>query len=489
MITGREAWRLPRAAALGGVAVSVAGMILIGLCRPPAAVPTMDGAGLFPRLGWSPEPDLSVTVLLWASMIVGTLGTAAGLLALHRGWRPRSGPVLAGAAGAVVLLVAAPPMGTTDPMDYAAYGRMAVLGLNPHVTTPGDFRGTGDPVGVLAPREWEDIPSVYGPVATGAQWAASKLGGTSAARTVLWLKIMNGIAFLAVALCLNRLAGARRVRVHLLWTLNPLLLWALIGGAHVDGLAAALAVGGLAVLGPGTALRGRAGLVRAAAAGLLLGAAAGVKLPYVLVGAGMVWTLRRSPRCLAVLGAGAVAALTAGYAVVGPSAIEVVVRRGGMPSWNTPWQLVLSGSAPGWLTWGALALAVVAGAALLRLPTGAPPWPGPALAICLAWVITAPVYYPWYEALVFPLIALAPASRLDVLHLGRAFVATVAALPGVVCRLGDSWLRAAVLDGPVTSLAPVALLVLALLLVGGALARARVEAPAGRGAGRSVVTG
>lgn len=171
--------------AFTGVAISVALMAVVGVARPPATVPATDGTGLMPGALWMPTPDLAVTALLWTAMIAGTAGTAAGLIALRRGWTPRPSWVMAAAVVAVGLLVVLPPMGTTDPMDYAAYGRMAVLGINPHVMTPAEFRLSGDPVGALAPREWENIPSVYGPVATAAQWAASSLGGESATWTVL----------------------------------------------------------------------------------------------------------------------------------------------------------------------------------------------------------------------------------------------------------------------------------------------------------------
>ncbi|MCW2889688.1 MAG: hypothetical protein JWL58_6550 [Streptosporangiaceae bacterium] len=472
--------------ALAGIFVSVVLMTLVGSWRPPAAVPPLDRPGLLPRLPWAPSTDLAVTVLLWVSVIVGVAGVAAGLTAVRRGWRTRTAALLFGGGLAVAVLTIAPPMGSTDSMDYAAYGRMVVLGHNPHVLTPGRFRATGDPVGALAPREWENLPSVYGPLATATQWAAAELGDGSAAWTVLWLKIWNAAAFLAVAVALVRLAGpdpAKRIRVHLLWTLNPLMLWALIGGAHVDGPAAALAVAGLCLLGRAARHGVSAGeaVCRSGAAGLLLGAAAAVKAPYALVGAGMIWAVRTSRWAPTAGLAGAAVTLGAAYLLTGPEAIMAVIRRGRMPSWNTPWQLlvpVLGGQPPGWLlSWGALAAAGAVALVLLRgLPPG-PVWLRPSLAIGLAWMLTTPVYYPWYEALVFPLIALAPASRLDWLQLGRALVATGGCLPGVAFRLGDSWLRSAVTDGPLSYVIPCALLVLAAALVAGAAVRGRTAPP------------
>lgn len=43
---------------------------------------------------------------------------------------------------------------------------------------------------------------------------------------------------------------ARRLRAHLLWTLNPLLIWGLVAAGHLDVLAAAAGMLGLLALGP-----------------------------------------------------------------------------------------------------------------------------------------------------------------------------------------------------------------------------------------------
>ncbi|MGI5224967.1 polyprenol phosphomannose-dependent alpha 1,6 mannosyltransferase MptB [Actinoallomurus sp. CA-142502] len=442
----------------GGIALSVALMALVGACRFPSAVPAMDGDGVFPRLTWPYTSDVWATALLWAAMISGFSGVVAGLAAGRGGPRPRG--LVAGGLLAVGVLVAAPPMGTTDTMDYAVYGRMAVLGHDPHVMTPREFRATGDRVGALAPEPWQDTPSVYGPLATGTEWAAATLSGGSATATVFWLKVWNALAFLAAALALARLAGpGSRARVHLLWTLNPLLLWALIGGAHVDGLAAGLAVTGLAVAGPSVCRS----LWRSGTAGVLLGAAGAVKAPYLLLGAVAVWSLRRSPRALVALGVGAATVLAASYAIAGGAGIVALAHRGRSPSWNTPWQLLVPvlGRLPSWLPLAAVVLAAVVAARLLRDRTRGPVWLGPALAVCTAWVVTTPVYYPWYEALVLPLVALAPASRLDWVQLTRALVATVGCLPGLAVRFGGTWLR----TGPLPYVVPGALLLLLMVLL------------------------
>jgi hypothetical protein len=321
----------------------------------------------------------------------------------------------------------------------------------------------------LAPQPWEDIPSVYGPLATATEWAASVMPGSTAAAIVFWLKTWNALAFFAAALALDRLAGgdrARRTRVHLLWTLNPLMLWALIGGGHVDGLAVGLAVAALAVAGPSAR--------RSGAAGMLLGAATAVKAPYVLVGLGVAWAVRRSPRALLALGAGAAAVLASAYGVAGDQGIAALTQRSRSPAWNTPWQLLtlLAGPLPPWLSWASLVPAAAVAVLLLRVRPGSPAWLRPALAICLAWVITTPVYYPWYEALVFPLVALCPPTRLDWVQLARALVATIGALPGITFRFGGAWFRSALAHGPVPYLVPGMLLGLALALIGTVLVQA-----------------
>jgi hypothetical protein len=455
-----------RLVAFTGITVSLALMALIGLCRFPAAVPPLDGDGVFPHLNWAPATDLWATAVLWAAMIAGTVGIGAGLQAVRRGWRPRPSCLVTIGMVAVAVLVAAPPMGTTDTMDYAVYGRMARLGYNPHVMTPREFRATGDPIGAFAPQPWEDTPSVYGPLATATEWAAAMMPGNTAAAIVFWLKIWNALAFLAAALALNRLAGrdrARRTRVHLLWTLNPLMLWALIGGGHVDGLAAGLAVTALAVAGPSVS--------RSGAAGMLLGAAAAVKAPYALVGLGMAWAVRRSPRALTALGAGTAAVLAVAYGIAGDAGIVALAQRSQSPSWNTPWQLLtlFAGPLPPWISWASLILAAPLAVLFLRVRPGGPVWLGPALAVCLAWVLTTAVYYPWYEALVFPVVALCPATRLDWVQLARAVVATIGALPGITFRFGGASLHSAITQGPVAYLVPAALLCLALVLIGAVL--------------------
>jgi hypothetical protein len=82
----------------------------------------------------------------------------------------------------------------------------------------------------------------------------------------------------------------------------------------------------------------------------------------------------------------------------------------------------------------AAVLLVVTGWLLLRrLPGGPPGWPAirPALALSLAWLLVWPYQRPWYDAMVFCLLALFPASRLDWPVLARLGAGTLYSIPGM----------------------------------------------------------
>ncbi len=186
----------------------------------PAAGPPWD-------LNLHPSSGL-VTLALWIATIGGGAGVAAGIAAVSRGARPPVRWMVAAALTVTALFAVFPVAGLTDALDYASYGRMVVLGHNPYVTTPYQMRRLGDPVARLSPHPWLRDHSAYGPLASAEQAAAAALGGTSAARITFWLKLWTALAFGAVVLALDRLLRrepARRARAHLLWSLNPLLLW------------------------------------------------------------------------------------------------------------------------------------------------------------------------------------------------------------------------------------------------------------------------
>jgi hypothetical protein len=440
-------WRGTGRAALAAIGSSVALMVVTGLQRPSAAERAFPAAPPWPP--WSAGthfPADLVALCLWASALLGGTGVSLGLLAVRHGWRPRPRPMIAGSLLAVIALMVIGPIGSGDMLDYAGYGRIAALGHSPYLMTVYQLRKSGDPVGAVAPRIFQHDPSVYGPLATASEWAASKLAGDSAARTVFWLKLWNALAYLAIVLCLDRFLrgdAAQRARAHLLWSVNPLMLLAVMAGGHIDGLAAALGIAAL------IALR-RPDTRRALLAGALAGAAAAVKAEFLLFGFGLGWAVWRSPRMLAALGAGAAAVLVPSYLLAGPGAVSAVVNRAdASPVFFAPWQLLtrlvhLSADAGQIDLAGVVAFALLAAILLWRLPAGPSVLPAvrPALAVTLAWLMVSPQQRPWYDAMLFPLVALMPATRLDWIVIFRGVAGAIAELPGVLYYLSlrPGWL-------------------------------------------------
>jgi hypothetical protein len=453
------------------VAIGVAILMMIGVsgAGPSAAVAAM------PRPAGGPpwwldlrlRPGL-VTIALWAAAVVGCGGVAAGLAAVARGWFPSARLLLTVALAAGAAFTVLPPAGSTDELSYAIDGRIVVTGHNPYVMTPGQLRRTGDPIARLAPRTWVNTPSIYGPLATAEEWAAAELGGTSAARITFWLKLWNALAFGAVALALDRRLRsdpARRARAHLLWSVNPLILWAMIAGGHLDGVATALGFCGLLVLrerGPGEAGSG----VSAFASGLLVGAATACKVTFGLFGLGVIWVSRKSPLTLAGALAGFLVALVPGYAIAGWPAIRALAARTQGATSDNFYQLIYrpfgyaasATSAPVGLTVAA-ALVTVSLAALtlwrLPAPEGLADWPAvrPALALSLAWLFAWPFQRPWYDVMVICLLALYPASRLDGVILARLLAGTTVYILAVDQTLAPHWLNTVFQDN-VNYLAP-----------------------------------
>ncbi|GAB3990363.1 hypothetical protein GCM10029978_118050 [Actinoallomurus acanthiterrae] len=190
-----------------------------------------------------------------------------------------------------------PPIGSADHLNYAAYGRMAVTGNDPYSTAARDL--PVDPV-VRAVQDWRDAPTLYGPIATAQQTFASLIGGRSVRLTVFVMSVTQVMAFVTVGLLLahaTRGDRERRLRAALLWSANPLMLYALVGGAHNDVLALAFAVAGLVVFAlpdpPWSHQADARSLGRCVAAGILIGAGAAVKINVAIVAGGPAWILLR----------------------------------------------------------------------------------------------------------------------------------------------------------------------------------------------------
>jgi hypothetical protein len=445
--------------AAAAIAVSALIIVVISAAGPNVSVPVMPAAAGGPP--WWHALHLTaafVTGSLWTAMALGCAGVIAGLVAVARGARPPVRAVIAAAFLAVAVVTVLPPAGSTDAISYAANGRMAVIGRSPYVMTPLQLQRSGDPIGRQIPfREipstWTTTVSVYGPVATGAEWAAAELGGSSLARITFWLKLEEALAFGAVILALDRMLRAdpaQRLRAHLLWSVNPLLLWEIVASGHIDGLAALFGLLGVA------ALRVRDGKVKtrdAALAGLAIGVATGIKVEYALFGLAVAWACRRSVRPLAAAAAGFALVVVPAYLAAGTPAVKVLITRSPGITWDTMYQLfwrpVLGythfgvTSVPPHLELVAyLLFAAVAVLAVLRLPDPVPGLPAvtPALALSLAWLFVTAFQRPWYDVMAISLLALYSASRLDWVVLIRLLAGATVYVQAVQSPAEPHWL-------------------------------------------------
>jgi hypothetical protein len=422
---------------LAGTGIGGAILIMIGasLVRqdwmyPPVPMPATGPPWELPVK----VPGSLVSIALWLAALLAAGGVAAGLVAARRGARGPIRLILIGAAIAVAVLAVLPPAGSTDPLDYAAYGRLALLGHNPYVASPFYLRLTEPAFGTSVPVHWDQQVSLYGPAATIEQLLAAKLGGTSMARVVLWLKLWNALAFGAVAIVMDRVLRSKptaRLRAHLLWTVNPLLLWDLIAPGHLDVIAAGAGMVGLLAVGRLPAGQ-QPRIGRAVAAGALIGLAADIKIDYLLFGIGLAWALRRSVPALAAACAGGIAILAPTYAWLGKPAFMALFARRNKTTQDSFYRLL---ELTNWhyLAIMAALLFIGLGALLLwRMPPGDALRPAirPTLALSLAWLVVWPYQLPWYDAMIICVLVFYPASLLDWLVLARLTGATIVNLPG-----------------------------------------------------------
>jgi hypothetical protein len=411
------------------ITVSLLVMIGIAVAGPSISVPEMahtsGGPPWWVSLGL---PDDFVLFTLWAAAILAAVGVGAGLVAVARGARPPVKPLLAASFIAIAVFTVLAPAGTTDTQSYAIDGNMVVLGHSPYVSTPKQVADLGDKLAQNSPATWANSLSDYGPVATAEEWISAELGGASMAAITFWLKLWVAIAFGAVVLMLDRLCRgdpAMRLRAHLLWSVNPLLLWEIVASGHIDGLAAAFGLAGVALIWfrpPDVSPV----LWRCLAAGALLGAAAAIKSPFALFSVGALWAVRRSPVAIGTVIAGSVAVVVPSYALAGIAAVRVLFQRGTQVTWDNLYQVFyrpFGAAGPFGVTWTPTHLATIAIAcfvivallAFFRLPDAVPGRPAvtPALALSLAFIFFYPFQRPWYDVMIIVLLALYPRSWLD----------------------------------------------------------------------------
>jgi hypothetical protein len=481
-------------AGLIAIGLSVAATFLVAVAGPSTMEPVLPGRPGQPPWAFDLHRYLPDHVADYLSVGFTALALAAGALglfltlrAMRAGWTvPVRAVLLAGILAAIVLTLV-PPFGSSDPLSYAAYGRMLVTGHNPYLTTPQQLINLGDPV-ARAVQDWRGQQSVYGPLATGIQGLASLIAGTSARLTVFLLDLVNLAAFVVTALLLHRLTRGRpdrQLRAALLWAANPLLLQVLVAGGHVDVQMIVFCVAAVAAMYGA----GEPTVPRALLAGLLVGLGFAVKVTAALVGLGiaaavvaLLWQQRRRLLpLLAALAAGFAAPAAVALALGGSAMLADTSKASDMVSIGSPWRVIRSGlhalvgyqPATDIVRVGAILLAIVlviiTAVVLARGVTGSGPEVSRLtlpLALVLGWLFAWPYVLPWYDALGWAFLALVPATQLDWLLLIRTSVLGFAYLPartyGVRMPPGLAWLQPVFRNGiaPVVLAAEVIWLVL-----------------------------
>lgn len=442
---------MARPLSLIALVASVVAMCATMLLGTSDAVPSFGPTSPFLTLHVSPSHAV-VTALTWFAALSAGAGTLTGLYAVRHGRLAGPGRLLAAGIVTACVFALLPPIGSVDILNYAIYGRIADLGRDPYVTTPFLLARTGDRVGVLLPSGWQRVPTVYGPVTTAIQWAAAHVGGGSMAQIIFLLKWANAAAFAGTAVLLDRLAGpdqVRRVRACLLWTVNPIMLFWMVGSGHADVFAVFFLVLALWALRR-PALAGAVGGRAASGLGALLGGAAGgaavaVKASFLFPAAALVavaWSGPARFKRSAATALGLLLVAGGGYLLAGPAAIhslhtrlgrkkdrylpvpDVILNHHGL---YAVWMGVLAVALTAFLWWRSdLPLAV-----WRRLPdTGFLP----VAVLAFGTTLVSPLQYPWYDAMLLPLLAVLPMrpyARLDGLLVVRGVFLAVMTLPGV----------------------------------------------------------
>ncbi len=441
-------------AALGPSAVALQLGPAPGLL-PPWSIPE----GLGKTIGL-PLSEWVVVPALWVGIVAGAVGLWICWRAVAAGWRPSVHRLFTLGAALSLATALVPPLTSADVLMYAAYGRLQRQGINPYDITPAEiFRQSFDPVLIFTEQPWQDTPSVYGPLASLSQWAANMLGGDSMHDVVFWLQLFSVLPLIVIGAVLVKLAHGdpeRQARAVLFTILNPLLIWAVVAGAHNEALTLVFAICAL-------------GTVRknAFVTGIFIGLAGCFKVSLVYYGLALAWAYRRDWRKLVALGLGALIPLVVGYGVFAPQALFAAGRNVGyisQGSWGPPvvyaLDFVLSDGVSrqivtsfgwvlmvvvGWMLSRVLPWDPVPGA---RVPARADPLTiaaRTALVLCAAWLVTSPYSLAWYDLLAWaPLAILAP-NKLDKALIWRGAALSVAYVSARALQFGPamqsaSWL-------------------------------------------------
>jgi alpha-1,6-mannosyltransferase len=453
-------WHRDHRYALAGIVGATALTVLAGWLGPSAVA-----LKLGPRRSYLPpwylpagivQPnEWIVSIMIWASIIIGAAGLWIGLNALADGWKPRPRKVFGLGAVLSLITITVPPLTSADVLMYAAYGRLQVIGRDPYEITPAEiFRGQFDPVLRWTERPWQDTPSVYGPITSFTQWLANVLGGENMHDIVFWLQVFAVVPFIlacAGVVFLARGDRGRQARAALLTIANPMLIWAVVAGAHNEALSVMFAVAGMLFVRKNPFL-----------AGIGIGLAGCAKVSIGIWGLAMLWAYRREPKKALLLCAGTAVPMGLAYVVWQPTAFFQALRNGSyvsVGSWANPVFRFLdlfltptqSKIVVGVISYAGLFVIawmlsrVVPWTAAPGLLKGMDPQTDPltialrtSVVLSVAWLITSMYTLSWYDLIAWMPLALMAPSKLDRIMLLRAAPLSLAYVPGRAIEMGPA---------------------------------------------------
>jgi hypothetical protein len=453
-------WHRNHQFALFGIVGATALTMLAGFLGPSAVTLTLG-----PRHSYLPpwylpagvvKPDeWFVSILIWAALLLGAVGLWVGLRAMADGWRPKFKKLFALGTVLSLLTICVPPMTSADVLMYAAYGRLQAIGRDPYEITPAEvFRGQFDPVLRWTERPWQDTPSVYGPITSWTQLAANKLGGENMHDIVFWLQLFSVVPFILACAGVVMLAHGdprRQGRAALLTIANPLLIWAVVAGAHNEPLAVMFAVAGLLFMRKNPFI-----------AGLGIGLAGCAKVSIGLWGLAMLWAYRREPKKALLLCLGTAVPMALAYVLWQPTAFLQSLRNGGyvsVGSWANPLYRFLDVFMTGYHAKTIVGVISYIGLIIIAwMLSRVVPWtPAPGLAkgadlqrdpltialrtalvLSVAWLITSMYTLSWYDLLAWMPLAVLAASKLDKIMVIRGAALSMAYVPGRAIDMGPT---------------------------------------------------
>jgi hypothetical protein len=396
-----------------------------------------------------------VSIMVWTAIIVGAVGLWVATRALADGWKPKPRKVFALGTALSLITITVPPLTSADVLMYAAYGRLQVIGRDPYEITPAEiFRGQFDPVLSWTERPWQDTPSVYGPITSFTQWLANKLGGENMHDIVFWLQVFAVVPFILACAGIVLLAHGdrrRQARAALFTIANPMLIWAVVAGAHNEAMSVMFAVGGLLFIRKNPFL-----------AGIGIGLAGCAKVSIGIWGLAMLWAYRREPKKAFLLCLGTAIPMGLAYVAWQPTAFFQALRNGSyvsVGSWANPvfrfLDLFMTSTQAkvvvGVISYAGLIVIawmlsrVVPWAAAPGLAAGADPKLDSltialrtSLVLSVAWLITSMYTLSWYDLMAWMPLALMVPNKLDRIMLLRAAPLSIAYVPGRAIEMGPA---------------------------------------------------